>query len=83
MRSSLMIGYCLRTSAAASRPSSTSCFGVYLFFGSLTSVCAKTLLADSHSAIAKAAVRMDEVLFATARTISMSNAIVADLSAPA
>src|SRR5262245_2944204 len=35
-----MIGYCLRTSAAASFPSSTSLVGLYLFLGGLISVCA-------------------------------------------
>ena len=37
------MGYVWRTSAAALRPSSTSCSGVYLFFGSLIGVCALTL----------------------------------------
>ena len=43
MRSSLMIGYCFLISSAALRPSSTSCSGVYRFFGSFTAVCAKRL----------------------------------------
>ena len=74
MRSSLMTGYSLRTSAAASRPSSTSCFGVYLFFGGFTTVCARTLAADIERTIARMAARMEEVLIATAFTISMSDA---------
>ena len=37
------MGYCLRTSDAASFPSCTSCFGVYFFFGSLITVCADRL----------------------------------------
>ena len=40
---SSMMGYCLRTSDAASFPSCTSCFGVYFFFGSLITVCADRL----------------------------------------
>ena len=50
MRSSLMTGYSFRTSAAASRPSCTSCSGVYLFFGGVMRVCASgavTSIADS------------------------------------
>src|SRR5262249_31781887 len=47
--SSLMIGYCFRTSAAASRPILTSCSGVYLFFGGVTFVCAATVVAVSAS----------------------------------
>src|SRR5574339_1064499 len=62
MRSSLMIGYCWRTSAAASRPSSTSCWGVYLFFGSLIAVCAArvttAMLASTIEAIARFTTRM-------------------------
>ena len=50
-----MIGYCLRTSAAASRPSSTSCCGVYLFFGSLIAVCAIRPVADRHETTISAA----------------------------
>src|SRR4029453_17302952 len=66
MRSSLMTGYSLRTSAAASRPSSTSCFGVYLFFGGFTTVCAKTPAVDIDRTIARAAARVEEVLIVTA-----------------
>ena len=40
---SSMMGYCLRTSDAASFPSCTSCFGVYFVFGSLITVCADRL----------------------------------------
>src|SRR5262245_13894776 len=36
-----MIGYCFRTSATASRPSSTSCSGVNLFLGGVILVCAE------------------------------------------
>ena len=38
---SSMSGYCLRTSAAASRPSCTSCSGVNLFLGGVIFVCAE------------------------------------------
>src|SRR5262249_12761168 len=61
MRSSWMIGYCLRTSAAASRPSSTSCFGVYLFFGSFTTVCAARPAIDTPATTMSTAARADAV----------------------
>ena len=64
MRSSLMIGYFLRTSAAASRPIVTSCSGVYLFFGSLIAVCAKMLVTDAQSTIARAVARVPRLLIA-------------------
>jgi len=41
----------LRTSAAASRPSCTSCSGVYLFFGTVIFVCANGM-ATCHTRIA-------------------------------
>src|SRR3954453_17436294 len=50
-----MMGYCWRTSAAASRPSSTSCFGVYLFLGSLMTVCACELPAAIANIASEAA----------------------------
>src|SRR6185369_12161619 len=59
-----MIGYCWRTSAAASRPSLTSCSGVYLFFGILITVCATRPLTARHTNIKRAATRADEVLVA-------------------
>src|SRR5262245_53644621 len=49
-----MIGYSRRTSAAAFRPSSTSCSGVYLFFGGLTVVCASRPAAETNNAIVNA-----------------------------
>ena len=58
IRSSLMIGYCWRTSAAASRPSWTSCCGVYRFFGGFTTVCAVRFMADTHTATTTAAARV-------------------------
>src|SRR5262245_48925998 len=56
-----MIGYFLRTSAAASRPSSTSCAGVYLFFGSLTTVCATRPLTDTDTAVTRTAAQADGI----------------------
>src|SRR5678816_4953450 len=64
IRLSWMIGYCWRTSAAASRPSLTSCSGVYLFFGILMTVCATRPLTARHTNIKRAATRADEVLVA-------------------
>src|SRR5262245_52894110 len=68
MRLSSMIGYCLRTSAAAWRPSSTSCCGVYLFLASLIWVCATTPATDSAQT-RKAAAGARSVLIAMANTI--------------
>src|SRR6476660_5163090 len=59
-----MTGYCFRTSAAASRPSSTSCCGVNRFLGSLIAVCAVRPLAHTDKASAIAAARVDAVLVA-------------------
>src|SRR3954471_16770539 len=51
-----MIGYSLRTSAAASLPSLTSCSGVYLFFGSLIAVWAtRTVIVRLTTAVRTAA----------------------------
>src|SRR4029079_6449466 len=61
-----MIGYCLRTSAAASRPISTSCFGVYLFFGILIAVCANAPAIGTHTIVAMVAARMGHVRYAMA-----------------
>src|SRR5262245_9226810 len=59
-----MIGYCWRTSAAASRPSLTSCSGVYLFFGGLMTVWAKGLPSARQRNSMRTAARADEVLVA-------------------
>src|SRR5262245_17159408 len=48
--SSRMIGSCLRASAAACRPSSTSCDSLYLFGGGVIRVCAETSDPASASA---------------------------------
>src|SRR3982751_216275 len=61
IRSSSMIGYCLRTSAAASRPSSTSCLGVYLFFGGFTTVCAPSAVIDAQTIAASVTEPADRV----------------------
>ena len=47
MRPSLISGYSRRTSAAASRPTCTSCSGVYLFLGGVIRVCAPTMAVHS------------------------------------
>src|SRR4029450_10398284 len=80
-----MIGYCWRTSAAASRPSLTSCSGVYLFFGILMTVCATRPLAVRHTNIKRAATRADEVLVAMFPLLHGLAAVrvSADRSAPA
>src|SRR4026208_682083 len=59
-----MTGDCFRTSAAASRPSSTSCCGVNRFFGTLMTVCATRALADTDKASAIAATFVEAVLIA-------------------
>src|SRR5262245_27437960 len=60
MRSFWIIGYCWRTSAAASRPRSKSCFGVYLFLGGFTTVWANTP-ADADTTTMSAAARVNDI----------------------
>src|SRR5262249_14678981 len=59
MLSSVMIGYCWRTSAAALRPIWTSCSGVYLFFGSLICVCPLTTAALVNAVNARSATAVE------------------------
>src|SRR5262245_26581558 len=65
-----MTGYSLRTSAAASLPSLTSCSGVYLFFGSLIWVCASSTVIDRLATAVNAAARADALWNAIASLFS-------------